>query len=355
MRATALACFFAAVLAAGKAYANASVVEIVTVGPEPQRREMEVALRSLLASDPRLSWVAEDAAPASPQEQPQGPPRIWIDVATAGQFRIIVPVDAPSGQVSVRTVTAQDSDEASATTAARETVAQIVGECVRALRAEVAEAPPPPLPTIAPEPPVPAVVAQPAPVPTATKARRFEITLGGGAHTAPFDMAEPSSESNWLGPSVQTQLRCRIGKATLAIRAAWEKTDKTIDSLWLHTQFYRMAVAAFRRVQLESVDLGVGVEIGGLYLRQSTEPNFEYVNAYPRDFSPGTLRKTESLGWFYGPLVEANVRLAERWFFHVDFGASIDHLRIKGGSASEKTAWKSSPSIRGTLGLGVRI
>jgi hypothetical protein len=298
--------------------------------------------------------------PASVDAQPDAPFRIWIDIAPAGEFRIVVPGRGQSGKVSVRTVVAQESSEAGAATVARETVAQIVGESVRALRAGPATPEPTSVPVSAPErapePPTLAGVAHPASVvPPSPKARRFEVTLAAGAHTAPFKMAEPSSESNWLGPLVQGQVRWRIGKAALAMRAGWEKSDKTIDSLWLYTQFYRMTVAAFRRFQLDSLDLGIGFELGALYIRQSTEANYAYTSVYPTEFSPGTLRNTESLGYLFGPVAEANLRLTERWFFHIDFAASIDNVKMKAGSLGATTAWESSPSIRGTLGLGVRI
>jgi hypothetical protein len=322
---------------------------------------MELALRSLLDSDPALSWMGQESMAAAEEAPPHGTPRILVDVAHVGEIRIFLPTRDAAGKVSIRTVPAQEAAQPDAAVAVRETVAQIVGEAVRALRGDPGGDPP--KTTVAPPPsetsPPPAAIAatgQPAASALPTKrTTALELTLAAGAHTAPFKMAEPSSESNWLGLSAQGQIRWRVGKAAFALRTGWERSEKTIDYLLLRTQFYSMSLAAFRRAQVDKLDLGIGFEVGALYVRQSTEMNEDYPSVSDITVPPGTLRDTRSLGYFFGPIVEANLQLTERWFFHLDFAASINGLDMKAGSVSGKTGWGTSPNVHGLMGLGFRI
>jgi hypothetical protein len=335
---------------------TAGEVELLIRGPEPERGKLQLALRSLLGADPALSWTGQEGGEAPAEAAAHGPPRILIDVAHAGEIRIFVPARDIEGQVSIRTVPAQEGSAPDDAIAARETVAQIVAEAVRALRSvhrATTAATAPPL-TAPPAAVTLGEAARPA-APASPRKTAVELTLAAGAHTAPFKMAEPSSESNWLGPSVQGQIRWRVGKAAFALRSGWEKSQKTIDWLWLRTQFYSMTLAALRRVEVDKLDLGIGLELGALYVRQSTEMNYDYPGVMQMTFGPGTLRDTQSLGFLFGPILEANLKLTERWFFHLDFAASINGLDVKGGSVGWKTGWTTSPNLHGLMGLGIRI
>jgi hypothetical protein len=300
--------------------------------------------------------MEQESIAGAEESPPNETPRIWVDVAHVGEIRIFLPARDSAGKISVRTVRAQENTQPDAV-AVRETVAQIVGEAVRALRggpAKATAAPPPPETTLPPA--TISAASQPAAsAPPAKRKTALELTLAAGAHTAPFKMAEPASESNWLGPSVQGQVRWRVGKAAFALHTGWENSEKSIDYLLLHTQFYSMSLAAVRRAQVDKLDLGIGFELGALYVRQSTEMNENYPSVSDVTVPSGTLRDTRSLGYFFGPIVEANLQLTERWFFHLDFAASINGLNMKAGSVSGKTGWVTSPNVHGLMGLGFRI
>ena len=130
-----------AVVAAAQGTGSTTVpavpVEIVLVGAEPARREMQAAIQTVLTADPALSWSERDVAPGDLLSTPLGSGQrrqIRIDLADSSRARIVVPARQPSLFAAVRMVEPPAASEAGHQAVFRETVAQVVSALVRAMR-----------------------------------------------------------------------------------------------------------------------------------------------------------------------------------------------------------------------------
>jgi hypothetical protein len=338
---------------------QARIIEILIAGPEDGRSQMEQTLRPLVGDAADLRWAGRDSLPVDaqlPAATPAGGARIWIDLTSPVSLRVYLPAPLSGGATMVRTVDRPEGKDAELVV--RETVAQIVKAAVRSLRGDgplsVEESPAEPA-TAAPE-----VVATPlapsVPVPLATtsqqqRARRLAAVLAAGGHTSPFNLAEPSDESNWLGPTLVAQLRWHLADYLLAWQVSWERSTRSVDAFLVESTYLTSTLGTSRIFEAGRVSFGLGLEAGVLVLRQSTSFNGE--PSYARMASlPGQTGVTNSTGASFGPVAELSVALTARLFLHMAASVPFAVLETRDEFG---TRWATDPYFRTTVGLGAHL
>lgn len=370
---------------AATALSDRHPVEIVLAGPEPGRHEMENAIRAVLGPTAEISWSTRDApfAGASlPLPLPGGSTQLWIDVTNPAQVRIFLPACGPPGSPTLRTIDSpahdDEVDEADKANnegwklVARETVAQVVRSAVQVLTGSDATDDPPRATIAAAEPetispPRPSAEVSQRRGPTGpvqgtvdaegkTHRGRFGAAIAAGAHTSPFLLSEPYNQSHWLGLSVQLAGRWETPALLLALRGAWETSERSIDTINLESQLFSISLALSRKLTFGALSFGIGAEIGGLFMRQVTSEIQDAFNTYslPRIALtlPAQLATTWSTGFLLGPLAEMNLTVTEHAFVHLEVARPVAFMDIDDNGA---TAWKASAYLRAMGGFGVRL
>jgi hypothetical protein len=355
-------------------------IEILIAGPADGRAKMEEALRPLFRAADDVHWSTRERIPSEenptgtdPEKRTQGL-QIWIDVGNPAQLRIYLPAAEANGAAAVRTVARSDGDGADAELVMRETVAQIVKAAVHALRGKTELQEPPVTPAAATDDsweaqpsaaPMAAPFVQTAPVlaatgrtlsSTPTPQRRWSFLFSFGAHTSPFKLAEPHTESNWLGTSMVGAARFHYRNFILAARLAYEESARSIDIYDLKTQYISATAAAYRSKDFGRLYVAVGVEAGALFLRQDTSADQANLSSGYANYRllelPGQLGQLWSTGVLAGPLAEANLTIGKQMLVHLDVGMPVATLQIKD---SLGTRWSASPYFRALFGVGYRL
>jgi hypothetical protein len=338
-------------------------VQILLVGPQPARRDLEGAIRTVLGQDPDLSWAARDMIPVevlSAAPRPGQLPQLWIDVTDPLRVRILVPARTPAMPGTVRIVDSVASSGPGHEAALRETVSQIVSATVWTLRNDgagrsdevaLAATQPPPLVPARADIPEANVIRAPVAAPVAIHGR-YSLAGAVGAHTSPFLLAEPHTESHWLGLSMAVAGRWESPVALFSLRATGELSERSIDQIELRSQMYSVSLAASRKLTFGRVSFALGLEVGALFLRQHTS-QVNSNSPIPASLAlPGQLGTTWSVGPLVGLTGEVNLALTQRTFLHLTAGLPLAFMRVDDNGPS---AWQSGLYTQALCGAGAYL
>ena len=331
--------------------ALARPIEIVLVGAESDRRDMEAALQALVGPDAAVSWSARDALPGVQALAERGPDavnQIWIDVTDSSRVRVVLPAAAPATSPIVRIVDSPASDGDLHQPVMRETVAQIVSGAVHALHAETS-GPPRAVVLVTPPPTVPGPVEQSISQPASRASalehpvpRAYSLAMVAGVHTSPFLLAEPHDQLNWLGLTLALSLRRETPTLLLELRAVAERSERSIDAIDLHSQFYSAILGASRRMTSGPFTFGLGLEVGALLLRQQSEIVYNADSGSGAGFAlPGVLGASSSAGFLVGLLGEASVAVTRRWYLHLVASLPRATMKVDDVNDGATAHWQS--------------
>ena len=149
------------------------------------------------------------------------------------------------------------------------------------------------------------------------------------------------------------ELRWETGRTLLAVRAAGELSQRSIDQLELQSQLFSSTLALLRRLRSGWVSLHLGLEFGVLVLRQQTSVIGPNASLPPPSLAlPGQLVTTWSAGVLVGPVAEVSVAITDRVFIHVSAGLPVAYMNVY---ELGTTAWRTSSYARLLGGVGAYL